>query len=63
MMLAKTATPSNGGAESATDASHTGSGWETLTFDFSDPKDNTPVANDILWKNIVFPSVERCWME
>ena len=55
MMLAKTATPSNGGAESATDASHTGSGWETLTFDFSDPKDNTPVANDIFGRILFFP--------
>ena len=55
MMLAKTATPSNGGAESATDASHTGSGWETLTFDFSDPKDGTPVANDIFGRILFFP--------
>ena len=55
MMLAKTSTPSNGGAESATDASHTGSGWETLTFDFSDPKDNTPVANDIFGRILFFP--------
>lgn len=33
------------GPVSATDASHTGSGWETLSFDFSIPKDNTQAAN------------------
>ena len=54
-MLAKTASPLNGGAESATDAAHTGSGWETLTFDFSDSKDNTPVANDVFGRILFFP--------
>ena len=55
MMLAKTATSLNGGAESATDASHSGSGWETLSFDFSNPKDNTPVANDVFGRILFFP--------
>ena len=54
-ILAKVATPSNGGAESATDASHGGTGWETLTFDFSDPKDGTPVANDVFGRFLFFP--------
>jgi hypothetical protein len=54
-MLAKTASSLNGGAESATDASHSGSGWETLTFDFSDPKDNTPAANDVFGRILFFP--------
>jgi len=35
-----------GAPESATSASHTGSGWETLTFDFSNPEDGTSEAND-----------------
>ena len=55
MMLAKTATSLNGGAESATDASHSGAGWETLSFDFSDPKDGTPVANDVFGRILFFP--------
>ena len=54
-ILAKVATPLNGTAESATDAAHTGSGWETLTFDFSDPKDNTGVANDVFGRILFFP--------
>ena len=33
------------GPISATDDSHTGSGWETLSFDFSVPKDNQQAAN------------------
>ena len=54
-ILAKVASPLNGTAESATDAAHTGSGWETLTFDFSDPKDNTGVANDVFGRILFFP--------
>ena len=54
-ILAKVATPLNGTAESATDAAHTGSGWETLTFDFSDPKDNTGAANDVFGRILFFP--------
>lgn len=33
------------GPISATDASHTGNGWENLSFDFSIPKDNQQAAN------------------
>ncbi len=54
-ILAKVATPLNGGAESATDASHGGTGWETLTFDFNDPKDNTVAANDVFGRLLFFP--------
>ena len=35
----------SGGTPSATDSNHGGSGWETLIFDFSDPKDGTSAAD------------------
>jgi len=54
-ILAKVATPLSGAAESATDAAHTGSGWETLTFDFSVPKDNTAAANGVFGRILFFP--------
>ena len=41
--------------ESATDASHGGTGWETLTFDFSNPKDNTPAGAFIYARILFFP--------
>ena len=47
--------PLNGGAESGTDAAHSGSGWETLSFDFSNPKDNLPVADGIYGNINFFP--------
>jgi hypothetical protein len=55
-MLAK-AVDGPGGlpTESATDASHTGNGWETLSFDFNNPKDNTPVAAEIYGRILFFP--------
>ena len=53
-MLVKVTTL-NGGTEPATDAAHSGSGWETLSFDFSDPKDNAPVADGIYGRIIFFP--------
>jgi hypothetical protein len=40
--------------DSAADASHTGSGWETLTFDFSDPRDGLPVAAGVYGKIFLF---------
>ena len=40
--------------DSAADALHTGSGWETLTFDFSDPKDGQAVANGVYAKIFLF---------
>ena len=54
-ILAKTASSLNGGAESATDASHGGTGWETLSFDFNDPKDNTAAANGVFGRILFFP--------
>ena len=54
-ILAKTASELNGGAESATDASHGGTGWETLSFDFNDPKDNTAAANGVFGRILFFP--------
>lgn len=42
------------GPDSATDASHTGSGWETLTFDFNIPKDNQQIANGIYPRILLF---------
>jgi hypothetical protein len=41
--------------ESATDASHPGGGWATLTFDFAVGKDNTNAANDIFSRILFFP--------
>jgi hypothetical protein len=42
------------GPVSATDASHTGSGWEPLSFDFTIPKDNQGVANGLYPKIFFF---------
>jgi hypothetical protein len=42
-------------AESAAEASHNGSGWQTLSFDFSAPKDGTPVANGQYARILFFP--------
>ena len=41
--------------ESATDDYHSGSGLETLTFDFANPKDDTPVAAYIYGRILFFP--------
>lgn len=54
-ILAKVVQPLDGGAESATHASHGGSGWETIDFNFSEPHDNTPVANDVYGRIAFFP--------
>tara|TARA_B110000027_G_scaffold40767_1_gene45008 strand:- start:268 stop:5646 length:5379 start_codon:yes stop_codon:yes gene_type:complete len=53
-MLVKVTTL-NGGAEPGTDAAHSGSGWETLSFDFSDPKDIPTVADGVYGRIIFFP--------
>ena len=42
-----------GVADSATDASHSGTGWETLTFDFTNPKDGLGAATGV-YENIYF---------
>ncbi|MDA9340117.1 Ig-like domain-containing protein [Polaribacter sp.] len=54
-MLVKSTAPSNESAEGSTDASHGGSGWETLSFDFSNPKDGALVANDVFGGIAFFP--------
>lgn len=43
-ILAKAVGAIGGGAEGATDASHPGGGWATLTFDFDNPKDGGAAA-------------------
>jgi hypothetical protein len=42
------------GPVSATDASHTGSGWEPLSFDFTIPKDVPGIANGLYSKIFFF---------
>jgi hypothetical protein len=42
-----------GGPASATDANHSGTGWETLEFNFANGRDNTGSANGI-YTNIIF---------
>lgn len=46
----------NGGPVSATDASHNGTGWEQLTFDFANNRDGTATANGIYQRIIFFPA-------
>lgn len=58
-LLAKVDGPQNAGAASGTDANHTGSGWETLTFDFAVPKDNLAVASDEYSNIVFFPGWEN----
>lgn len=43
-------------ADSATDATHNGSGWEQLTFDFGINRDNTAIANGIYQRITFFPA-------
>lgn len=54
-MLAKVVDFENSGPDSATAKDHTGSGWETLDFDFSAPRDGTGAANDVYSRIIFFP--------
>lgn len=49
-ILAKVVT---GGTPSATDASHGGTGWEDLTFNFSNARDGT-AAGDAIYTDIIF---------
>ena len=44
-MLARTAAGQAGAVDSASDATHTGNGWETLNFDFTEQLDGTLTAN------------------
>ncbi len=53
--LFKVEDPLNGEANTQTAASHNGSGWQTLTFDFNLPAQNGPVPNDQYKKLVFFP--------
>jgi hypothetical protein len=53
-MLAKVVDGTSG-PESAAEAGHNGSGWETLSFNFSAPKDGTPVASGEYARILFFP--------
>jgi hypothetical protein len=54
-MLAKAVDGVAGAPESAAQAGHNGTGWETLSFDFNAPKDNTPVASGEYARILFFP--------
>jgi hypothetical protein len=54
-ILAKVASALNGSADRDTDASHGGTGWETLSFDFNDPKDNPSDVDDVFSRILFFP--------
>jgi hypothetical protein len=53
--LMKVEEPLNGGVVSQTAASHSGSGWETLTFDFNFPAQGGATPNDEYKKIVFFP--------
>uniref|UniRef100_UPI00404A9BD7 T9SS type A sorting domain-containing protein n=3 Tax=Flavobacterium sp. TaxID=239 RepID=UPI00404A9BD7 len=53
--LLKVEDPLNGGAATQASESHTGSGWETLTFDFNTPAQGGPAPNDEYKKIVFFP--------
>jgi hypothetical protein len=55
-ILAKADGGENGAAASAADANHDGNGWQTLTFDFSVPKDNTVAGADSYASLVFFPA-------
>lgn len=55
-MLAKVENGQNGAVASAADASHGGTGWETLTFTFNENLDNTQTANGEYGKISFFPN-------
>ncbi len=52
VMLAKV--DETGLTPSASEKSHTGTGWETLTFDFTDGADNTATASDAVYARLLF---------
>ena len=53
--LFKVEDPLNGGQNTQASASHNGSGWQTLTFDFNATAQNGPVPNDQYKKLVFFP--------
>jgi hypothetical protein len=55
-ILAKANGGENGGGASAADANHDGNGWQTLTFDFSAPKDGTVAGTDSYSSLVFFPA-------
>ncbi|MDG1714911.1 T9SS type A sorting domain-containing protein [Lacinutrix sp.] len=55
-ILARLAGGQNGATDSAADAAHTGSGWETLTFTFNQNLDNTGSANGEYSTVALFPN-------
>ena len=55
-MLAKVENGQAGAVASAADASHGGSGWETLTYTFNENLDNTQTANGEYEKISFFPN-------
>jgi len=54
-ILAKVVLQRGSGEESAANAAHGGTGWETLDFNFSNSVDSTVVANDIYGGIAFFP--------
>jgi len=53
-MLAKVVDGQNGAPDSAVDASHGGTGWETLTFTFNNPLDSTTMPASGEYGTIAF---------
>ena len=55
-LLARLAVGQSGAVDSAADAAHTGSGWETLTFTFNENLDGTASANGEYGRIALFPN-------
>lgn len=55
-ILVKVTASSDGGPDSSTAVSHTGSGWETLTATFDDGLDGTAPANGTYTNFVVYPN-------
>jgi hypothetical protein len=70
-ILAKVVLQRGSGEESAANAAHGGTGWETLDFNFANPVDSTAVANDIyggisffpLWNGSGFDNAEVAFIQ
>ncbi len=55
-LLVKVTSSSDGGPDSSTPVSHTGTGWETLTATFNTGSDNTAPANGTYTNFVVYPN-------
>lgn len=55
-ILVKVTASSDGGPDSSTEVSHTGSGWETLTATFDSGRDGTAPANGTYTNFVVYPN-------